>query len=290
MDGRGDRRVRRFDLLLQHVAALPGRPDAEPVDSVGGSRSRCRRQSRPKGRILGDLACGVAAGFRLLDATAGIHSRTFFSRLQGMLLVAGVKGSAVLLTVRRFPRKLLRRRAEPVGVAQPEPKRLEDVLADAEPTLRRLARRMCENSGDVHDLLQDTFERACRHGIPQGIHCTRAWLTTIMHRLFLDRCRAAARHPRPEVLDETLGIASFEQDALEPPWGRITIEDIRAALDQIEQVYRDVYVLHTFDDLSYEDIARELSIERITVGTRLSRARKRLREVLVKRFGLESVP
>lgn len=177
-----------------------------------------------------------------------------------------------------------------MGVAQPEPKSLEDVLADAEPTLRRLARRMCENSGDVHDLLQDTFERACRHGIPQGIQCTRAWLTTIMHRLFLDRCRAAVRHPRPEVLDETLGIASFEQDALEPPWGRITIEDIREALDQIEPVYRDVYVLHTFDHLSYEDIARKLSIERITVGTRLSRARKRLREVLVKRFGLEGVP
>ena len=122
-----------------------------------------------------------------------------------------------------------------MGVAQPEPKRLEDVLADAEPTLRRLAQRMCDDSGDVHDLLQDTFERACRHGIPQGIRCTRAWLTTIMHHLFLDRCRAAARHPRSEVLEETLGIASFEQDPPEPPWGPITIEHIREALDQIEQ-------------------------------------------------------
>lgn len=174
-----------------------------------------------------------------------------------------------------------------MGVAQPEPKRLEDVRADAEPTLRPLAQRMCGDSGDVHDLLQDTFERACRHGIPQGIHCTRAWLTTIMHRLFIDRCRAAARHPRLDAVGDALGVASFEQDTPEPPWRRITIEDIREALDQIEQVYRDVYVLHTFDHLSYEDIAKKLSIERITVGTRLSRARKRLREVLVKRFGLE---
>lgn len=177
-----------------------------------------------------------------------------------------------------------------MGVAQPEPKSLEDVLADAEPTLRRLARRMCDDSGDVHDLLQDTFERACRHGLPQGIHCTRAWLTTIMHRLFLDRCRAAARHPRTAVSEDALDIASFEQDVPEPPWSRITIADIHEALDQIEQVYRDVYVLRTFDHLSYEDIAKKLSIERITVGTRLSRARKRLRELLVKRFGLEEGP
>lgn len=223
------------------------------------------------------------------DAIAGIHSRIFWERFLGMLLMDGVKGCAVL-TARRFPRKLLPKRIEQMEVAQPEPKNLEDVLADAEPTLRRLARRMCEDSSEVHDLLQDTFERACRHGIPQEIHCTRAWLTTIMHRLYLDRRRAAARHPRPQVLGDAPGIASFEQGVPEPPWSRITIEDIRQSLLQIEQVYRDVYVLHAFDQLSYEEIAGRLSIERITVGTRLSRARKRLREVLVKRFGLEDEP
>jgi RNA polymerase sigma-70 factor, ECF subfamily len=206
-----------------------------------------------------------------------------------MLLVGGVKW-CVVLTARRSPRKLLRERIEQMEVAQPEPKSLEDVLADAEPTLRRRARRLCEDNGEVHDLLQDTFERACRRGIPQGIHCTRAWLTRIMHRLFLDRCRAAARHPRPQELGDDLGIASFEQGVPEPPWKRITIEDIRQSLAQIEPVYREVYVLRAFEDLSYEEIARRLSIERITVGTRLSRARKRLREVLVKRFGLEDEP
>lgn len=205
-----------------------------------------------------------------------------------MLLVDGVKG-CVVLTARRPPRKLLCESIEQMEVAQP-PRSLEDVLADAEPTLRRFARRLCEDRSDENDLLQDTFVRACRRGIPQGIHCTRAWLTRIMHRLFLDRCRAAARHPRPQALGDGLGIASFEQSGPEPPWKRITIEDIRQSLAQIEPVYRDVYILHAFDQLSYEEIASRLSIERITVGTRLSRARKRLREVLVKRFGLEDEP
>jgi len=36
-------------------------------------------------------------------------------------------------------------------------------------------------------------------------------------------------------------------------------------------------------------IAERLSIQRITVGTRLNRARKKLREVLVKRFDLGGI-
>jgi len=169
--------------------------------------------------------------------------------------------------------------------------RVEAALVDAEPALRRLAERLCDNGVDVHDLLQDTFERAVRQGISPEVRCTCAWLTTIMHNLFIDRCRAAARQPNHEALEDTHGnVTQLEPDAPEPAWARITVQDIRDALDQIEQVYRDVYRLHTFEYLSYEQIAQQLSIQRITVGTRLNRARKRLREVLVKRFGLEDKP
>lgn len=169
--------------------------------------------------------------------------------------------------------------------------RLEAALVDAEPALRRLAARLCENSVDAHDLLQDTYERAVRQGISAEVRCTGAWLSTIMHNLFIDRCRAAARHPSPEALEDNHGnVTQLEPDAPEPAWTRVTVGDIRDALEAIEQVYRDVYRLHTFDHLSYEQIAQQLSIQRITVGTRLNRARKRLREVLVKRFGLEDKP
>jgi RNA polymerase sigma-70 factor (ECF subfamily) len=74
------------------------------------------------------------------------------------------------------------------------------------------------------------------------------------------------------------------------PWSRITSDDIRSALDALEPVYREVYQLHTFEDWTYEQIAHHLGIQRVTVGTRLNRARKKLREVLVARFGLEAKP
>ena len=41
--------------------------------------------------------------------------------------------------------------------------------------------------------------------------------------------------------------------------------------------------MYTFERRSYEAIAARLGVDRVTVGTRLSRARKRLREVLSNR-------
>ncbi|HEY0251843.1 MAG TPA: sigma factor-like helix-turn-helix DNA-binding protein, partial [Kofleriaceae bacterium] len=73
----------------------------------------------------------------------------------------------------------------------------------------------------------------------------------------------------------------------EPAWGRVTIEDVRAALEHLDPTFATVYRMHAFEHRSYEQIASALKIERITVGTRLNRARKMLRQVLVKRLGLE---
>ena len=162
---------------------------------------------------------------------------------------------------------------------------------DAEPVLSRIAERLCANAADARDLVQDTFERVTRQGLPPDVRSPCAWLAKSMHNLFIDRCRAAARRPNHEPLaDQHADITQIEPDPPEPAWTLITVDDVREALAEIEPAYSEVYVLHTFEHRSYEQIAERLSIQRVTVGTRLNRARKKLREVLVKRFGLEEAP
>jgi RNA polymerase sigma-70 factor (ECF subfamily) len=163
---------------------------------------------------------------------------------------------------------------------------LGEVLLDAEPVLARLAERLCTNTADARDLVQDTFERAARQGLPDDVRSPRAWLTTMLHNLFIDRCRAAARRPCHEPLDEGLS-ATAPEPRREPAWSRLEVADIQAALAEIDPTYREVFTLHTFEHWSYEQLAARLSIQRVTVGTRLNRARKKLRDVLVRRFGLE---
>jgi RNA polymerase sigma-70 factor (ECF subfamily) len=166
--------------------------------------------------------------------------------------------------------------------------RLEAALADVEPALSRIAERMCGNAADARDLVQDTFERATKIGLPQDVRNPSGWLVTIMHNLFIDRCRARARRPSHEPLvEQHANITQIDPDPPEPAWSLVTVDDVRAALAELEPAYREVYELYTFEHWTYEKIAERLSIQRVTVGTRLNRARKKLREVLVRRFGLE---
>ncbi|MEO6772720.1 MAG: RNA polymerase sigma factor [Kofleriaceae bacterium] len=174
----------------------------------------------------------------------------------------------------------------PVGVRP-----LADVLATAKPALAQVAERLCATPADASDLLQDTLERATRQGIPADVRNPRAWLATIMHNLFIDRCRSAQRQPVHEPLEDhhTDAVTSIGVTD-EPAWARATLDDVRKALDQLDPTFARVYRLHAFEHRSYEQIAIALKIERVTVGTRLNRARKMLRQVLVTRLGLEESP
>lgn len=165
-----------------------------------------------------------------------------------------------------------------------------DAIAAAKPTLSLIATRLCATPADAADLVQDTVERAMRQGISADVRNPRAWLATIMHNLFIDRCRAQRRLPVHESLDESHGESVDLFDPVdEPAWSRATLDDVKSALAQIEPMFADVYRRHTFDHQSYEQIATALRIERVTVGTRLNRARKMLRKVLVARLGISEV-
>jgi RNA polymerase sigma-70 factor (ECF subfamily) len=166
---------------------------------------------------------------------------------------------------------------------------VDAVLADAVPVLTRVAARLCTNAADAADLVQDTIERAMRLGLPAEVQKPTAWLTTMMHHLFIDRCRVASRAPVCEPLDDAHDRAHVITppgfDVPEPAWSIATLDDVHAALATIDPAFREVYVLHTFQHRSYEEIAARLKISRFTVGTRLTRTRKMLRRELVKRLG-----
>ena len=162
------------------------------------------------------------------------------------------------------------------------------VLEDAVPVLTKIAERLCKNAVDAADLVHDVIERAIEQGLPGDVKNPHAWLTQIMKNLFIDRCRAASRAPVHEPLDETHdNVTPITVDVQEPAWSRATIDDVHAALETIDPPFREVYVLHTFQHLTYEEIATRLKISRFTVGTRLTRTRRMLRRQLLKRLGRE---
>jgi RNA polymerase sigma-70 factor (ECF subfamily) len=173
-----------------------------------------------------------------------------------------------------------RRRA--VTVAE---RSFSDAVREHEALLTTIARRLCGNDADAADLVHDTYERALRAWDRYSDRGNlRSWLVAILNNLFIDRCRKHRRTPRTEAIDD-LELAAPEPGA-QPVWSRVTAQQVDAALATLGPEFRRVYELHV-RGRSYDEIAAELRIAKPTVGTRLIRARKKLREALLRDLGGE---
>jgi RNA polymerase sigma-70 factor (ECF subfamily) len=145
--------------------------------------------------------------------------------------------------------------------------------------LKGVAMKLCANAADANDLVQDTFERALRVPSNESPDNVRSWLITVMHNLFLDQCRHQTRGPRLVPIEEETDLPEPDPE-VEPEWAAISPAQLEAALAQLDDRFREVYELHCLQGASYEEIARSLNITKTTVGTRLARAREKIRELL----------
>ncbi len=112
----------------------------------------------------------------------------------------------------------------------------------------------------------------------------RGWLITILHNLFIDRCRRARRAPTTSIPDE---LQAPPEDVSVPAWANVTPDQLRAAMSELDDEFRRAYELHALEGRSYRQIADELGIPMNTVGTRLLRARRKLRLILLRSMRAE---
>jgi RNA polymerase sigma-70 factor (ECF subfamily) len=151
--------------------------------------------------------------------------------------------------------------------------------------LRGLARKLCRSQLDPEDLVQDVFEKTLRSPIPSGAN-ERAWLARVMHNLFIDRLRRReARREDPSATIEDLGAPGPGQGEDRLWWETLTEDDVRAQVARLPEEQRTTFELFAFGGASYDDIAARLGIAKGTVGTRILRARQKIREQLAKEHG-----
>jgi len=130
----------------------------------------------------------------------------------------------------------------------------------------------------AQELVQDTLERGLtrfnqlRHG-----SYARAWLVTILTNLFYD------------YLKHQKVVRKAEKDLIAPEaqevectsvLDRISDADLYAAVQALEPELRDVVELCYIKQMRYRDAAKLLNLPAGTIGSRLMRARARLRELL----------
>ncbi|MGQ0656338.1 MAG: sigma-70 family RNA polymerase sigma factor [Betaproteobacteria bacterium] len=148
-------------------------------------------------------------------------------------------------------------------------------LVELIPRLRRYARALTGDRSGADDLVQDTLERAWAklHLYRRGTDL-RAWLFTVMHNVYVNRVRAArATDPLDEEMAE-LAQRPSQGDAL-------VVRDLDRALARLPEQQRAVLLLVALEDMSYDEVARTLDIPIGTVMSRLSRAREKLRGMML---------
>jgi len=157
---------------------------------------------------------------------------------------------------------------------------MNEILQQHQTFLRGLARRLCRSRFDAEDLVQDVVERAIlsMDRLPPGAN-HRAWLGRIMHNLFIDRVRHLAAKPEATAVGHCDDFEAVVADEA-VWWSTLDADDVRARLGELPLELRGAFELFAFEGCSYQEIAARLSIPKTTVGTRILRARRRLRQLL----------
>jgi RNA polymerase sigma-70 factor (ECF subfamily) len=126
--------------------------------------------------------------------------------------------------------------------------------------LRRYARALAGPGGTADELVRETLERAAESLRPRGEDReSRIALFTLMHEIYAHGAAPDRRHE----FDRSISALPPEQ--------------------------REVFLLVTVEEMSYEDVAKTLGIPIGTVMSRLYRAREKLRAGLLGQARLKSV-
>jgi RNA polymerase sigma-70 factor, ECF subfamily len=134
-------------------------------------------------------------------------------------------------------------------------------------------------TGPAEDIAAETFAVAFgqRHRFDPARGGLRPWLFGIATNLVARHRRAEARHYRALArVREVPSVGSHEDRVVSQVAARRLLPQLLAALAVLSQGERDVVLLVAVSQLSHEEVAQALGISAGTVGSRLSRARKRL--------------
>jgi len=136
----------------------------------------------------------------------------------------------------------------------------------------------------AEDLVQETMLRALRAAdrFEAGTNM-RGWLTRILRNLFTDQCRHRGIVREVSVDELPLSVPPIEEVRAPSYLDALSTEDVRSAMLELSADLRVVFELYA-DNASYAEIADRLHLRLSTVGTRLFRARSKLRAILQRRW------
>jgi RNA polymerase sigma factor (sigma-70 family) len=157
--------------------------------------------------------------------------------------------------------------------------RLTETIGREQGRLRNFIRKRVSDEADAEDILQDVFyELIEAYRLMKPIEQAGAWMFRVARNRIVDRFR----RKKPEAFsavkdpDEESGDSLTLEDLLPSPdagpeaaYARsILMEELDAAIDELPEEQREVFIAHEYDGISFKEISAETGV---SVNTLLSR-------------------
>ena len=168
-----------------------------------------------------------------------------------------------------------------VSETSPQSGSFEELAMPLFDQLYNFARWLTRNTEEAEDLVQETYVKALKgfSSFQLGTNF-RAWIYRILRNTFLTSrtgLRATLTVPLdPEQDGPELAIENVTPETI--LMNRSNSQLVLSAIDDLPQHHRETLLLCEVEEMSYQEIAETLSIPVGTVMSRLSRARRTLRD------------
>lgn len=161
--------------------------------------------------------------------------------------------------------------ARRVADQDPASERFGDQLVAVLPRLRRFARGLTGSSVEADDLVQAACERALarRHQFQEGTRFD-SWMFRIVQTIWIDQIRSReVRKSDGDIGEDRLG----SDEPVRRVEARLTLAEVRRAVDRLSPDQRAALLLVTVEGLSYKEAAEIVDVPVGTIMSRLARAR-----------------
>jgi len=167
------------------------------------------------------------------------------------------------------------------GITTDQNRRISEAIAREQARLRQFIRKRVRDDGDAEDIFQEVFyELIDAYRLMKPMEQVGAWLFRVARNRIIDLFRSR----RPSVLgNDSLraaedGEAHQWEDLLPSPDAgpeaayarRVLLEELDAALEDLPEEQRDVFVAHEIEGRSFKELSDATGI---SVNTLLSRKR-----------------
>jgi RNA polymerase sigma factor (sigma-70 family) len=166
----------------------------------------------------------------------------------------------------------------PNALMAEQDKRIAETVSRERGRLRNFIRQRVADASEAEDIMQDVFyEFVAAYRLPEPIEQVGAWLFRVARNRIIDRFRKKKEEPFPEMsgdadegtwLDEVLPSADAGPEAA---YARsVLLEELTAALAELPEDQRAVFIAHELDGRSFKELAAESGV---SVNTLLARKR-----------------